>query len=307
MSAKVPQGQVASVTQLFAFLFSVALLGVTATPSLSVAGADESLDLHGNPCDAQLVLFVAGNQWMAMPALIGAFERTHRDVKRVFYETLPPGILTSQLRSGSLLLGDLRIAAPPDVLMIGESRMNDLEAHGLVETPRLYATNILAIAVRKGNPKHIESLRDLGLPGVRVAMPNPEYEGIARQIEQAYLKSGGQKLLNSIMVRKLRAGTTLLTQIHHRQTPEWLSVGRVDAGPVWITEALYQQRIGAPVETIRLGAAGNVRATYEAAAVSAAPHPGSARDFVRFLTTVQAQEILHAYGFSVAAHKEGSP
>lgn len=46
-----------------------------------------------------------------------------------------------------------------------------------------YARNPLAILVARGNPKHIEGLKDLGRADVRVSMPNPAWEGIAKQIE----------------------------------------------------------------------------------------------------------------------------
>ncbi len=104
-------------------------------------------------------------------------------------------------------------------------------------------------------------------------MPNPKWEGIAKQIEAAFRKAGGETLVKAVLVTKVRAGTTMLTQIHHRQTPMWLLDGRVDAGPVWISEALYQQRIGAPIATVRIPSAQNVRAVYEAAVVAGAPPP----------------------------------
>ncbi len=279
-------------------VLSFLLLGISAAaPSLSVIGADQAMDIHGDPCGAQLVLFVGGNQWMVMPALLAAFERSHRGLRRIFYETLPPGILARQLRAGSLHIGSLIVDAAPDVFMAGKHRMNDVAGSGLVDKPVGYATNLLAIAVRAGNPKHIESLRDLGRVDVRLAMPNPAWEGIARQIELAYRKAGGEGLVQRIMVTKVRDGATLLTQIHHRQTPMWLIAGKVDAGPVWISEALYQQRIGAPIETVRIPAAQNVRASYEAAVVAHAAHPQLARDFVQFLETPEAQGIYQSYGF----------
>jgi molybdate transport system substrate-binding protein len=279
-------------------LLTIALLGASgAVPSFSVSGADELQDLHGNPCGAQLVLFVAGNQWMVMPALLSAFEESHSGVSRIFYETLPPGILARQLRAGSLQIGSLRVDVPPDVFMSGKRRMDDVAGLGLVHNRVDYATNVLAIAVRAGNPKHVESLLDLGRPDVRVAMPNPASEGVGRQIELAYRKAGGTALVRMIMVAKVRNGTTLLTQIHHRQTPSWLIAGRVDAGPVWISEALYQQRIGAPIAMVRIAPAQNQRASYEAAVATRAPHTQLAREFVRFLTTPQAQRIYRSYGF----------
>jgi molybdate transport system substrate-binding protein len=205
--------------------------------------------------------------------------------------------LARQLRSGSLHVGSLTVTALADVFMAGKRRMRAVRGYGSVGAPVAYATNVLAIAVRAGNPKHIASLRDLGRSDVRVAMPNPQWEGIARQIELAYRKVGGEALVATIMVHKVRNGTTLLTQIHHRQTPMWLIASKVDAGPVWLSESLYQQRIGAPIATVRIPDSQNVRATYEAAVVRHAPHRKTAQAFVDFLQTPAALGIYRSYGF----------
>ena len=46
-----------------------------------------------------------------------------------------------------------------------------------------YVTNTLTIMVPKGNPARVRSLSDLGNPDVRLAMPNPAFEGIVEQIK----------------------------------------------------------------------------------------------------------------------------
>lgn len=269
----------------------------SSVPSFSASGIDDAMDLHGDLRNAKLVLFVGGNEWMAMPAIVGAFIRRHPEADPVFYETLPPGILAAQLASGSLRVGTLTIAVPADVFMAGKRRMSEVFRAGLVREPTAYASNVLAILVRKDNPKRISSVTDLGRSDVRVAMPNPAYEGIARQIELSMREAGGAALVNAVMGTKIRNGTTVLTQIHHRQTPLWIVQGRVDAGPLWLTEGLNQQRLGAPVAVVRIPAAYNATATYQAAVTSHAPHARLAEEFVRFLETSQARDVFRSYGF----------
>ncbi|MFZ0725449.1 MAG: hypothetical protein WAO07_12795 [Desulfobacterales bacterium] len=46
---------------------------------------------------------------MVLPELIKAFQERYPDVRGVFYETLPPGIIEQQLKSGSLIIGNLKI------------------------------------------------------------------------------------------------------------------------------------------------------------------------------------------------------
>ena len=174
--------------------------------NFTVPNVDVVPDLHGNPANAQLVVFAAGNQYMAMHALVAAFQKEHPDIKRVFYETLPPGILAKQIAAGALQVGNLVIDPKPDVFLSGKNRMTIERTRGIVGPAHTYATNTLAILVRKGNPKHVTSLRDLGRADVRVAMPNPAWEGVSGQIQAAYRKAGGAALVSTIMVAKRAAG-----------------------------------------------------------------------------------------------------
>lgn len=284
---------------LAAFVFAGPLYGAAfqAQPVVfTVPPVDQVLDLHGDPTGAQLVIFMAGNQYMVMPRLLAAFRKQHPEVRDVFYETLPPGIVIRQVRAGSLQMGNLRISVSADVLLAGPRGMRTLHAIGKVSTWRPYASNKLAILVREGNPLHIASLNDLGRANVRVVMPNPKWEGVAEQVEGAYAKAGGSQLVHTIMVTKLAAGTTVLTRIHHRETPLYLLEGRADAGPVWLSEALYQHRIR-PLDFVRIPAGDNVYAQYEAARVNGAPHAAAARAFVAFMQSPQARAIFKSFGF----------
>ncbi|MDI7065236.1 substrate-binding domain-containing protein, partial [Klebsiella pneumoniae] len=107
-----------------------------------------------------------------------------------------------------------------------------------------YVTNQLTIMVRQGNPRNVQSLNDLASPTLRLAMPNPEFEGVARQISASLVKAGGDALASAVYVDKVKAGTTELTQIHHRQTALFLMQDRADAGVVWKSEAIFQEQAG---------------------------------------------------------------
>jgi molybdate transport system substrate-binding protein len=72
---------------------------------------DNVPDLHSNPSDAKLVIFIGGNQFFVLPQLINAFEQHHPELKEhIFYETLPPGILRKQIAADdAITLGNLSI------------------------------------------------------------------------------------------------------------------------------------------------------------------------------------------------------
>ena len=92
--------------------------------------------------------------------------------------------------------------------------------------------------VSKGNPAKICSLSDLGKPNVRLAMPNLDYEGVVEQIKVSLNK---EALVKVVYETKVNDGSTLLTTIHHRQTPLLLMQGIVDAGVTWQSEAIFQE------------------------------------------------------------------
>ena len=268
----------------------------------SVPPFDAIADLHGDIVDPQLVVFFAGNQFMVVHDLMAAFKQAHPTYQRIFVETLPPGILAKQIESGTLVMGNLRITLKPDIYTAGKGAIAEKQKqHDWFADSFDYARNPLAILVAKGNPKRIEGLKDLGRADVRVSMPNPAWEGIAKQIEASYRKAGGAALDATIMQTKVKDGSTFLTHIHHRQSPLRVLQGDSDAAPVWSTEAYFQQQIlHHPVETIAIPAAQNAVATYTAARMKNAPHEQAAKDFMAFMQSPAAQAVYRKYGFQPA-------
>jgi len=263
----------------------------------TIPGVDNVPDLFGDINDPQLVIFFAGNQFMCIDDLLAAFKKEYPQYQRIFAETLPPGILAKQIEGGSLTVGNMRITLQPDVYTAGKNRI--VQMNNSFNDTATYAFNKLAIMVQAGNPKQIHSLRDLGRDDVKVSMPNPAWEGIAEKIEEAYKKAGGEELKNKIMVSKVADSSTHLTQIHHRQTPMRIMYEQSDAGPVWYSEAWYQQMIHHPIEMVMIPDKENISATYMAGVLKNAPHPQAAKDFIKFLNSDIAKIIYKKYGFEV--------
>ncbi len=262
----------------------------------TIPGVDNVPDLFGDINDPQLVVFFAGNQFMCIDDLIAAFKQQFPQYQRIFAETLPPGILAKQIEGGTITIGNMRITLQPDVYTAGKTRIAKMASY-FTDTAA-YAYNRLAIMVPKGNPKNIRGLKDLGRSDVSVSMPNPEWEGIGKRIEEAYVKAGGEKLKQTIMDTKVKDSSTYLTQIHHRQTPMRILYAQSDAGPVWYSEAYYQQMINHPVEMITIPDSENITATYMAGLMKDAPHKQAAKDFMAFLTSATAKAVYRKYGFT---------
>ena len=264
-----------------------------------VDSIDNVPDLHGNPADAKLVLFIGGNQFFVLPRLIAGFEAEHPELRgHIFYETLPPGILRRQMANdNTLTLGNLTLQVTPDVYEAGARVVDAMARQGQVEKSVRYATNDLAIMVAAGNPKHIAGLKDLDRPGIRLSMPNPEWEGVSRQIAAALRKAGGETLYQSVYVSKVADGTTYLTHVHHRQTPMRIMQGESDAGVTWASEVRFQEMIHNPISGVAIPAEQNSTAVYAAGVLRNAPHAAAARAWVQYLTLPQAQKIYRDYGF----------
>lgn len=266
----------------------------------TVPEVDDMPDFHGSLDHPALVIFVGGNYYFAMAPLVHAFEaRQPRLRGRIFYVTLPPGLLIKAMALGDTFTsGNLTFTAIPDVYAAGLRKVQAQIGAGRLVPPAVpYVTNDLTIMVPAGNPAHITGLTDLGKPGVRLAMPNPVWEGVARQIKRALIKAGGMTLERTVYIDKVANGQTVLTHIHHRQTPLYLMQGLADAGVTWKSEAIFQEQIGHPISAVDIPAAENVTAVYAAAVVRGAPHPRAARAWIRFLRSATAGRIFARYGF----------
>ena len=263
--------------------------------SFTVPGFDNVPDLFGDVNNPDLVVFFGGNQFMVLDDLIAAFKKAYPAYKKVFVETLPPGILAKQIEGGSITIGNMRIDLKPDVYTAGKGRIE--QTPQWFSRTEVYGQNKLAIMVQKGNPKHIKGLADLGRNNVRVSMPNPQWEGIGKRIEEAFVKAGGEALKKNIMQTKVKDSTTYLTQIHHRQTPMRILYNQSDAAPVWYTEVYYQKMIGHPVELVEIPAKENIEGVSVAAMLKNAPHQQAAKDFMDFLMSPAGKAVYKKYGF----------
>ena len=264
-----------------------------------VPDIDNVPDLHGNPCDAKLVLFIGGNQFFVLPRLIAGFEKQHPELAgHIFYETLPPGILRKQMAAGNAItLGNLTLRIQPDVYEAGQRAVHEMETKGELDHTITYATNTLEIMVVAGNPKGITSLNDLAKSGLRLSMPNPETEGVARQIQDSLRKAGGDALVKAVYDEKVKDGSAFLTQIHHRQTPMRILDGRSDAGIVWSSEVKFQQKIGSKIAGVPIPDAQNVTAIYAAGLVRNAPHREAALAWLAYLKSNEARAAYAEFGF----------
>lgn len=251
---------------------------------------------------ADLILFVAGNQFMVMPELVAAFQKEHPDIKRIFFETLPPGLELKQILAGGARFGDSIISVIPDIYAsVCEAAMGALVQASLVEQNAyfLYLHNRIVLMVPAGNPAEITSVDDLARDEVRISQPDPANEDIAFHIIDMYRQAGGESLVKKIMEDKRAGATTILTVVHHRETPLRLLKKTVDVGPVWVTEYINARAEGMDFECIDPGNPLDQRdrINYYIAALKGCSNPENAARFLAFIKSETAQNTYKKYGF----------
>jgi molybdate transport system substrate-binding protein len=271
---------------------------------LPVIPASRSDDLHNLEIadSADLTLFMAGNQFMAMGEIISVFQDKHPDIKKIFYETLPPGLELKQILSCGAIFKYKTLHVHPDIYTsVNEIGMKILEESGFIKKGdyHLYLHNRLTLMVPEGNPAKIESVMDMGRDDVRISQPDPENEDIAFHIMDMYRQAGGEDLVRRIMEEKRAEGTTIFTIVHHRETPLRILKKTVDVGPVWVTEVIHAKSSGLAFDVVEPGEDLDQRReiNYYVCKLSNSPNPENAQKFLDFITSPTAQKIYKKYGF----------
>ena len=272
--------------------------------NLPVIPADRSDDLHNLEIanSADLILFMAGNQFMVMKEIVSAFKKEYPEIEKIFYETLPPGLELKQILSGGALFRGETIDVHADIYSsVNEKAMETLKEAGHIfkEDYQLYLHNRLTLMVQKGNPVRIKSVADLGRDSIRISQPDPANEDIAFHIIDMYRQAGGDELVHRIMEKKRAEGTTIFTVVHHRETPLRILKKTVDVGPVWATEAIHAKASGLSFDIVEPGEDLDQRnrINYYVCKLKHARHPENADKFIEYIRSSDAQQIYQKYGF----------
>ena len=157
---------------------------------------------------------------------------------------------------------------------------------GLVDAPKVFATNVPVIVVPADNPGKVKSLADL--PTVKrlvIGAPEVPIGNYTRQI----LEKAKARLRPGLPRPGPGAGGEP-REFNVRQVLAKESLGEADAGIVYRTDA--RSYAGDNVRVVEIPAEFNVVADYVIAIVARAPHPELARAWVTLLTGPAGQTAL---------------
>lgn len=265
----------------------------------------------GDSYDSDLVMYLAGNQFMVMEELIRDFQEKNPDIKTIFVETIPPGqILKGQLLKQGEIQGQ-KIAMNPDLYAsVNLGHLKKVKNKGRMDDYMIYTHNKLELMVAKGNPKGIKGPKDLGRDDLVQSHPNPLTEGIFKFYGSQMLRDLGlyEKVTGGAMCKGCWAvpGKTWFTQRHHRETPHRIENGEADVGIVWTTEITHAKAQGRPIEGVAIPAPYNMqdKVGYAIGTLKDGRNPDNARRFLDYLASNDAQNIYASYGFVTATPEE---
>jgi len=311
-------------------------------PDLSEPTANGANCVHASFADCDIALSTAGNYHMALRDLwydIYLPALGDLNVKNWMYTTSPP-ISPEQIVNKHVGIGNFRSQCVPQVAVGPNGLMNRLRGInpvGLDLTDGSDPVPIVrnrgnVILVKKGNPKNIHTIWDLGRDNVRVVTSNPDTEPgsfgnySSSIFNIAYYNPQGapagatpEKLFNRIFNNHLRVspvpGKWLAgSRIHHREVPWSIAFGHADAGLLFYHLARHAvQTFPHRFEIVPLGGTvrdpqplqGNRVATLFAARISGLQAPGghwtwtqheAANRLIRAFRSTQFKNILESKG-----------
>jgi molybdate transport system substrate-binding protein len=282
------------------------------------------LDFHGSAHNPDLVIFMAGNQYRVLPELVREYRKWVTTQSRyqglktenIFYATLPPGKLIDAMMSGQLVLGNYwfdvnRNALWPDVFMTGPRQMTRLGKEGFIDNYAIYARNRGSVLlVRKGNPKNIQSVKDLARADVRVAISSParepaSYDSYAKTIvAQTGGKEAGEQFVKDVLAKKTTVSPAF---VHHRENPQFLADDMADVAPMYFHFGDYlKSRLPEVFDYVQLSSEGNAIDSFGIAQIKTSQRPRAADAWATFLRSDQAAAVFEKNGFVYAPPAERS-
>jgi molybdate transport system substrate-binding protein len=208
------------------------------------------------------------------------FETKYRGVK-VTFNFGASGDLVRQIEGG----------APVDVLASAAQKdMDEAEKMGFIVPDSIinFAGNSIVLIIPADSRIRIKTFQDLGLNQVgKIAAGNPKTVPAGRYAEEVFVHF---KLLPAIKEKLIYAENV-------RQVLDYVARGEVDAGIVYLTDAMVKAKdiriiATAPEES-------HQPVIYPAAVVSKSVQQGLAKAFVTLLTSEEAGKVLEQYGFKV--------
>lgn len=257
--------------------------------------------------DANLTLWLAGNQFFAMEEVIHNFQKANPKAGNVALITLPPGIILKAITKGGWNYEGKDYAMQPDIYAsVDLGHLQTLKTKGTMSEYMIYIHNALELMVAKGNPKGIKGIKDLGRDDLKIMLPNPIDEGIMKFYARKVLENHKlwDKISNGKECKACDPSPNVhFTVVHHREIPDGLKAGTVDVGIVWATETQNALKENAPVQAVTLPPEDSMinDVSYAIGTLNDSKHKSAASQYLKFLQSDAGQNAYAKFGFVKAS------
>lgn len=191
-------------------------------------------------------------------------------------------------KGSACLLPDVCVSQKGDVYIPGELYfMQQAVDRKLVRSGyRVVASMTTVLVVQAGNPKKIASVVDLGKPGIRLGLGDPEAVAIGRAARECLVRAGVWQAAKKNLVMSAQNVTELSNAVKMKH---------LEAAIVWdATAALYNQR---EMRTIPIEAKYATCSPVPAGVLKFSKSGKEAQAYVSFLASAEAKKIFLKHGF----------
>ncbi|GAA2993376.1 molybdate ABC transporter substrate-binding protein [Kitasatospora albolonga] len=244
--------------------------GLTACSSSGSTSSSPSASATGPKLSGTVTVFAAASLKESFTELGKRFETAYPGVK-----------VTFNFGGSSALATSITSGAPADVFAAASTKtMKTVTDAKAAADSKVFVRNTLAIAVPKGNPKHIAGLKDLAGGGLKVALCAKEVPCGAAALDA--LKAGGVNLTPVTLEQDVKGALTKV------------ELGEVDASLVYKTDVKAD---AAKIDGVDFPEAAQAVNDYPIAALAKAPNPDGAAAFTAYVQSADARRVLTEAGF----------
>jgi molybdate transport system substrate-binding protein len=192
---------------------------------------------------------------------------------------------------GGEVLSQMMLSRSGDVYVAPEQGFMEMAAEKQAidpETVKTVAYMIPVIAVKKGNPRNIQTLADLARPGIKVAVTRQETTLLGKYAPEIFARAGLTGEIGKNIITEAARPDSLLTM---------LIMGQIDAGVIW---HFYQVQAPDQIENIYLLPEQLTGIGEMQVAVSAySQDKKSAQKFLDFITSAEGKAVFKQLGYLV--------
>jgi len=194
------------------------------------------------------------------------------------------GNLEYNFSGSEVLLPQIELTRQGDIFVCHDPYADFLAEKELLEENEMVGYLAPVLVVPKGNPKKINSLKDLTRPGLRVALGDPRFQTCAEMVHERLQEEGIEEAVMQNVVLESRG---------HQELGNAIKLGTADAAVVWNFIAVMNSDALEPIWT---------EDKYEEIKVyicllTCSKNQEFGRKFLQFASSDESKEVFKKYGY----------